>query len=105
MLPFGEMKGVWFGRKFQVKLFIHINILNEWKGVFAMSLNKQLQSYKGLVSAQGARINALKAKHAAISDKIEKEVQHHFHSESLISRLKKEKLLIKEQIEGLRDAS
>lgn len=60
---------------------------------------------QGLVSAQSARLNALKAKHEAISKQIENEAQHSFHSEGLLSRLKKEKLLLKEEIEGLREAS
>ncbi|NQZ14659.1 MAG: DUF465 domain-containing protein [Alphaproteobacteria bacterium] len=60
---------------------------------------------QGLVSAQSARLNALKAKHEAISKRIEREAQCSFHSEGLISRLKKEKLLLKEEIEGVREAS
>ena len=70
-----------------------------------MPLNDQSQSSQGLVSAQNRRLNALKAKHAALATKIEKEARHSFHSENLLFQLKKEKLLLKEQIEGLRDAS
>lgn len=68
-----------------------------------MSLNKQLQSPQEIVPVNNRRIEALKAKHEALSSKIEKEARHSFHSESLIAQLKKEKLLVKEQIEGLRD--
>lgn len=70
-----------------------------------MPLNEQTQSSKGIVPVQNGRLSALKAKHAALSNKIEKEARHSFQSESLIAQLKKEKLLVKEQIEGLRDAS
>lgn len=67
--------------------------------------SQQIQSHKGLVSAQNARLQALKSKHEALSKKIEKESQHSYVSDGLISRLKKEKLLLKEEIEGLREAS
>jgi hypothetical protein len=70
-----------------------------------MSLNEQRQSSQTIIPVQNGRINALKEKHAALSSKIESEARHSFHSESLICQLKKEKLLLKEQIEGLRDAS
>jgi hypothetical protein len=70
-----------------------------------MPLDKQSQSPQGIIPVQNGRLSALKAKHAALSTKIEKEARHSFHSESLIAQLKKEKLLLKEKIEGLRDVS
>lgn len=55
----------------------------------------------GLASVRQARLSALKSKHAALSKKIEKE-QHSYVTHDLVAKLKKEKLLIKEEIEGLR---
>ena len=67
--------------------------------------SQHTQSNTGLVSAQNARLKALKSKHEALSKKIEKERQHSYSSDGLITRLKKEKLLLKEEIEGLRQVS
>lgn len=58
-----------------------------------------------LASAHHARLQSLKSKHEALSKKIERERQHSYAPEGLITRLKKEKLLLKEEIEGLRKAS
>lgn len=58
----------------------------------------------GLASVRHARLSALKSKHAALSKKIERE-QHSYVTDELVAKLKKEKLLIKEQIEGLRIVS
>lgn len=64
-----------------------------------------LQSQKGLTSTQHSRLTALKAKHAALSEKIEQERKHSYQSDGLIAQLKKQKLVIKEEIEGIRVAS
>lgn len=68
-------------------------------------VNSNAQQSKGLISAQRARLQALKNKHMDISNKIEKEVSNKFYSEGLISQLKKEKLLLKEEIELLKKVS
>jgi len=51
--------------------------------------------------AQNARLMALRQKHAKLSQAIEKESAH-FTSDALVTKLKKEKLIIKEEIEGIR---
>ena len=61
-------------------------------------------SEAGLNSARLARLSALKYKHAALSKTIEKE-QNSYVNDELVAKLKKEKLLIKEEIEGLRAVS
>jgi len=61
-------------------------------------------SEKGHVTGNHARLKALKTKHEKISKQIETEQQSYL-SDGLIARLKKEKLLIKEEIEGIRKVS
>ena len=58
-----------------------------------------------VTSPSGARIEALKAKHKSLSQKIEQEQSRPFISEYQIGELKREKLKIKEEIEGIREAS
>lgn len=57
------------------------------------------------VTASSARIEALRAKHKSLSKKIEHEQSRPFISEYQIGELKREKLKIKEEIEGIREAS
>lgn len=64
-----------------------------------------MQSQHGMVSSSSARVEALKAKHKFLSQKIETEQSRPFVSENQISQLKREKLKIKEEIEGIREAS
>lgn len=59
----------------------------------------------GVVSASSARIEALKIKHKTLSHKIELELNRPSFSDAELSALKREKLKIKEQIEGIRQAS
>lgn len=64
-----------------------------------------MQSQQGMVSAPSARVEALKAKHKSLSHKIEAELSRPFRSEHQIRELKREKLKLKEEIEGIRQAS
>jgi hypothetical protein len=52
-----------------------------------------------------ARIDALKVKHKLLSQKIETEQSRPFIREYQIGELKREKLKLKEEIEGIRQAS
>lgn len=52
-----------------------------------------------------ARIDALKAKHKSLSTKIEMEQRSPSISDYHIRDLKREKLKVKEEIEGIREAS
>lgn len=60
---------------------------------------------RGLVSAQPARVEALKARHAALAHKIEQEQNKLSTSDRYLRDLKRQKLVLKEEIEGIRDAS
>jgi len=64
-----------------------------------------MQSQQGMVSSSSARVEALKAKHKTLSRRIETEQSRPFISEYQISELKREKLKLKEEIEGIRKAS
>lgn len=64
-----------------------------------------MQSQHGITSSSSSRVEALKAKHKSLSKKIESEQSRPFISEYQISQLKREKLKIKEEIEGIREAS
>ena len=50
---------------------------------------------------QNAHLSALEVKHAGLDSRIAEETQRPHPDESLISRLKKEKLRVKEAIVGL----
>lgn len=52
-----------------------------------------------------ARVESLKAKHKSLSQKIEEYQSRPSMSEYLIGELKREKLKLKEEIEGIRKAS
>lgn len=60
---------------------------------------------QSIASTSSARIDALKAKHKSLSHKIESEQSRPFISEYHLSELKREKLKLKEEIEGIRKAS
>ncbi|HPF78470.1 MAG TPA: YdcH family protein [Alphaproteobacteria bacterium] len=64
-----------------------------------------MPSQQGMVSASSARVEALKAKHKLLSRKIELEQSRPFISEYQLSELKREKLKVKEEIEGIKKAS
>jgi len=54
---------------------------------------------RGLVSAQQGRLDALRAKHAALDIQIREEQRHPSASELAIRAMKAQKLKIKEEIE------
>ncbi|MCI5060293.1 MAG: YdcH family protein [Alphaproteobacteria bacterium] len=56
-------------------------------------------------SASSARLEALRARHKNLSEKIEIEQNRPFISEFHIGQLKREKLMVKEEMEGIRKAS
>ena len=60
---------------------------------------------QGSASASSARLEALKARHKNLSRKIETEQNIPSISSNKIYALKKEKLQLKEEIEGIRQAS
>ena len=57
------------------------------------------------VARSGARIEALKEKHKSLSQKIDQEQSRPFMSDYIVGELKREKLKLKEEIEGLRQTS
>lgn len=59
----------------------------------------------GMVSASSARLEALKSKHRQLSKKIENEQSRFRMSDQEIAQLKRQKLHLKEEIEGIRQAS
>lgn len=54
----------------------------------------------GLEPVQAGRIEALKARHAALSEKIEHEQKHFSVSDIVLHKLKAEKLMLKDEIES-----
>ncbi len=52
-----------------------------------------------------SRLEALKARHDKIEQELQEEQRHRFSSDGYVAQLKKLKLTIKEQIEGIRQAS
>ena len=57
-----------------------------------------------LPSSQVSRINALKEKHSLLSDQIKEARKSVSVSDFYLTQLKKEKLVLKEEIEGIRNA-
>lgn len=57
---------------------------------------------QAVVPNLSARVEALKSKHKHLSEKIELEQRRPFISENLLAELKREKLKLKEKIEGIR---
>mgnify|MGYP006250141279 CR=1 FL=1 len=57
-----------------------------------------MSSQYAYMSAPSSRVDALKTKHASLSQTIENELRHPASSDSLITRLKKQKLRLKEEI-------
>lgn len=64
-----------------------------------------MSSQQNIASSSSARIESLKSKHKSLSKKIEREQSRPFISEYQIGELKREKLKLKEEIEGIRKAS
>lgn len=63
-----------------------------------------MRSQQNAVPSQ-ARVEALKVKHKSLSNRIEQEQSRPFISEYHIGELKREKLKVKEELEGIREAS
>lgn len=59
---------------------------------------------RGQTSAMPGRVQALLARHSALARMIEKEQSSPASNDSKLRELKREKLLLKDQIEGIRDA-
>jgi hypothetical protein len=60
---------------------------------------------QGQSPAISSHLEALIAKHTAISQKIDEEMKHAAASDMMLRQLKKKKLQIKEEIEALKQAS
>ncbi|MCC6598119.1 MAG: DUF465 domain-containing protein [Alphaproteobacteria bacterium] len=60
---------------------------------------------QNLQTSHASRVNALKAKHSIISTKLEEEQRRPSTSDFYLRQMKKQKLLLKEQIEGLREGT
>lgn len=60
---------------------------------------------QSVVSKSTARVDALRAKHKHLSNKIEQEQGRPFISEHILTGLKREKLRIKEQISEIQKVS
>jgi len=60
---------------------------------------------QSVVSKSPSRVEALRAKHKNLSQKIEVEQSRPSTSDQILKNLKREKLKLKEQIEGIRQAS
>ncbi len=58
---------------------------------------------RGQTSAMPARVQALMARHNALAKMIEKEQTSPSSSDTSLRKLKREKLQIKDEIEGIRD--
>lgn len=56
-------------------------------------------------SVPASRLQALRARHSKIEEELDRESQHPSASEGHLKSLKKMKLSLKEEIEGIRDAS
>lgn len=59
-------------------------------------------SAQGLLSSQESRIEALKRRHAILSSKVEEAYKSPSTTDFYLRQLKKEKLNLKEAIEGIR---
>lgn len=57
-----------------------------------------MQQSSGLVSSQPGRLEALRAKHAALQARIDEEQKRPATSGDILKRLKRQKLMLKEQI-------
>ena len=58
-----------------------------------------MQTSRGLVSSQPGRLEALRARHAAIDERIQEEQKSPAMSDTLLRRLKAEKLMLKDEIQ------
>lgn len=58
-----------------------------------------------IISAPSSRVEALRVKHAALSERIRQEQKRPSSADYYLKQLKKQKLQIKEEIEGIRKAA
>ena len=59
--------------------------------------------YHGLLASQASRLEALKSRHAALSHRIEQEQQRAASDDIGVTRLKRQKLYLKDMIQELED--
>lgn len=59
--------------------------------------------YHGLLASQASRLESLKSRHTALSNRIEMEQSHYSLSDQQIRQMKQERLFMKEEIEELED--
>lgn len=60
-------------------------------------------SAQGLFSAQNSRLEALRKRHAILSSRIEEAQRSPSTTDFYLRQLKKQKLVLKEEIEGIRE--
>ncbi len=60
---------------------------------------------QAMTSSQSSRIEALKSKHSELSIRIEKEQQRPSSASYYLQKLKKQKLVLKEEIEGIKKSA
>ncbi len=60
-------------------------------------------SSTGLLSAQNSRLEALRQRHSVLSSRIEEAYKSPSTTDFYLRQLKKQKLFLKEEIEGIRD--
>jgi len=65
---------------------------------------KDSGSVQELLSAQKSRLDALKQRHSHLSSRIEEAHKSPSTTDLYLRQLKKEKLMLKEEIEGLRES-
>lgn len=61
-------------------------------------------STQGLLSAQKSRLEALRNRHAILSSRIEEAQKSPSTTDFYLRQLKKQKLVLKEEIEGIRES-
>ena len=61
-------------------------------------------SVQGLLSAQKSRVEALRKRHAMLSTRIEEAQKSPATTDFYLRQLKKQKLVLKEEIEGIRES-
>ena len=61
-------------------------------------------SVQGLLSAQKSRLEALRNRHAILSSRIEEAQKSPSTTDFYLRQLKKQKLVLKEEIEGIRES-
>ena len=61
-------------------------------------------SSQGLLSAQQSRLEALRKRHEILSNRVEEAHKNPSTTDFYLRQLKKQKLVLKEEIEGIRDS-